>query len=357
MPERKPPFRTDRWLSDGDYSGSCQRSASLLVAICVIALLTASSASGQTDEPLINSKTGLDVAQAYGYYLAQSHSLNHIAVRFPGLAQKVALAKTKFDLGFKSSIDNMEAIFSRQGAKWTELITKISKQIKENSDLSDLTKGQAENFLLSVEERANGDMPSPVIETFLLFSPKYLQNPTSEFVDGFKKRYSSVGADKADGLRFHVDYPQSWSSQEGNRPHVVTKFISENGRGHEMVIVSVKALPSSLAGSEAQISSALLESLQETLPPNATLLEGGSIRIDNLPGVFQKYNVTAQQMDFTVYASVIAYTLHYRGKAIQLQCSVGCTEKNSKELGRRFRKFEPLFRQVANSFVVQSQWK
>jgi len=50
-----------------------------------------------------------------------------------------------------------------------------------------------------VEERANGEIPSPIIGTLLTFNPGYLRNPVAEYYDGFTYKYSSLGSEKAKG--------------------------------------------------------------------------------------------------------------------------------------------------------------
>ncbi len=42
---------------------------------------------------------------------------------------------------------------------------------------------------------------------------------------------------------------------------------------------------------------------------------------------------------------------------IQIHCQVGSEAKEEQTLKQRFERFETLFKLVANSFVIESQWK
>ena len=101
-----------------------------------------------------------------------------------------------------------------------------------------------------VRARAKGDLPTPVIQTLLMFKPRYIRSPTAEFSDGYRQRYESAGTGKAKGVAFNLQVPISWKAMEGNRPNVVAKFVSENGRGLEFFVVLIRAMPTSISGSE-----------------------------------------------------------------------------------------------------------
>ena len=52
---------------------------------------------------------------------------------------------------------------------------------------------------------------------------------------------------------------------------------------------------------------------------------------------------------------MLAYTIFYKDKLIQFQFQVG--DFNNKDLDKRFKKFEPLFDSIINSFVLTSLYK
>ncbi|RJP31871.1 MAG: hypothetical protein C4547_15005, partial [Phycisphaerales bacterium] len=60
---------------------------------------------------------------------------------------------------------------------------------------------------------------------------------TREFIDGRRLTFSTKDHPKARGANFTIAYPSSWKAAEGERPHIVQKFVSEGGRGFEIVMI------------------------------------------------------------------------------------------------------------------------
>ena len=161
-----------------------------------------------------------------------------------------------------------------------------------------------------------------------------------------------------------MDYPKSWSSANGNRPNVVRKFVSQNGRGFEIILVTIKPLPlpsgqkPTEKDTEQMVAGiATNEGLKEMLPAGAIFLSGGQLRLDGKPGFFQKYSLRQQQLDIALSTLTVSYTIYYQTAMIQIQCQTGGEAEDEMILKERFKKFETLFRLVANSLVIESQWK
>lgn len=55
--------------------------------------------------------------------------------------------------------------------------------------------------------------------------------------------FRTQGHPKAKGVDFQVRYPASWRPAEGERPNIIQKFVSENGRGLESIMLVVKDIP------------------------------------------------------------------------------------------------------------------
>jgi hypothetical protein len=47
----------------------------------------------------------------------------------------------------------------------------------------------------------------------------------------------------------------------------------------------------------------------------------------------------------------------YDGKIISISCSVSALPGEESELKERFNLFEPLFKIIANTFIIQEQYK
>lgn len=315
-------------------------------------------------EPVLTNEVARDIGGTYGFFIGQSFSLDAIEQKFADLAPQARIARLQFDSSFASSITNMDTVMAREGGEWAKIKTETRAKIAAALVSQALTPDSARSFVETVSKRAKGEIPSPYIETLLTFHPSYIAKPGREFLDGFKARFTSDGSGKAKGVRFHLDYPKSWSSADGNRPNIVRKFVSQNGRGLEMIMVLVKSLPLSpgqkLTDKDIEDMVAELatpKELEENLPDGASFVSGGPLRLDARPGFYQKYSVKQQWLDFTISSLYVSYTVYYQTSVIQIQCSVSSEAKEEQSLKQRFERFEPLFKLVINSFVIESQWK
>ncbi len=341
------------------------RITTTFLGVCCLACLASSVDSTSADnEPVLTDAAVRDVGQTYGFYLGQSFSLDAIEQKFPDIAPQARIAKLQFDVSFAPSIKNIDAVLGRRGGEWSKVKTELQDKIATTLGSQTLTTDSAKEFAEAVTKRAKGNIPSPVIETLLTFHPAYISKPWTEFVDGFKTRFSSGGSGKAKGVRFHLDHPKSWSSADGNRPNIVRKFVSQNGRGFETIMVIVKSLPfppgqkptdKEIAEMVAEVATP--KELKEMLPDGASFVAGGPLKLDGRPGFFQRYSMKQERLDFTVSSLAVSYTVYYQTSMIQIQCQVSSEGKDEQSLKQRFDKFEPLFKLVANSFVIESQWK
>jgi len=76
-----------------------------------------------------------------------------------------------------------------------------------------------------------------------------------------------------------------------------------------------------------------------------------------LPGIYQEYKIRQTQIDNDLILHFINYNVYYKNKMISIQCSVGSTSDDEKNTDSVFMKYKELFKSIAESLVVQSQWK
>jgi hypothetical protein len=303
----------------------------------------------------LNQKTILDISRTYGYYQGQLYTLNTIKEKYPKLANKVEMAKIKFDLSFGDSIKNLNTIMN-QYEKWKSIKKDIVADMRKRLNLNNMSYQEADNFIHVVEKRAEGKIESPVLETLLMLKPDYESHPEKEFYDGFKKRYTCDDFKKSKGIDFLIDIPISWASKKANRPNIVRKFIAQNGYESTMAMILVLELPDGETFSENDVKSAInREYMEASMPPNAKLKDYGFIVLETLPGYWQRYSLSAQRLRETLTMEVLAYTLFYKDKLIQIQFQV--VNSNNKDINQKFKKYEPLFDSIINSFVLTDLYK
>jgi hypothetical protein len=303
-----------------------------------------------------------DIGKAYGFYLGQNYSLSQISKKYPALAGQALLAEKEFDAAFKSSVEGMEDLMQKNVKdEWSKLKKEIQTQIAGSVNINNTSQADAIAFVEQVRERARGNIESPIIETLLIFKSGYEKNPEKEFLDGYKYKYSTDGAGKAKGVAFSVESPITWAAEEGNRPNIVQKFTSGNGRGFEFFMVMVKEIP--LEPGSQVTESDVAEILNPTdikafIPDGGVYLGSGKLTLEQLPGFWLRYKVNSKRMKDELGLDAIMYTVYYKNKAIQMQGMI-FTSVNGQQINRggEFQKYEKLFDLMANSLVITSKYK
>ena len=301
-----------------------------------------------------------DIAKVYGYYFSQEYLLNEISKKFPELAELTLLAKMEFSANFKSAIDDMDEMMAKDSrGQWEKLKKTLSDKISSSINIDKFSEAKARQFIDLVRERAKGNIESPFLETLLLFKAGYEENPEREFLDGYKYKYINNGEGKANGIAFSIESPKTWAPREGNRPHVVQKFVSENGRGFGMFLVLINEFPIKTGENVTEKDIVgLLDSgdIKKYLPKGATYLNGGKLTLESLPGFWIDYVNRSSRMNVTMIVETRAYVIFYKNKMIQLQGHITKSVSGIKEQGAGLKQYQPLFDLMANSLVVTSRY-
>ncbi|MFG0453515.1 hypothetical protein [Shewanella algae] len=325
-----------------------------------ILILVVLSSSTYAETKLTNA-LAKDIGQAYGFYLGQNYSLRKISKKYPSTSGLVLIAEKEFLATFNSSIEGMDELMERNSkSEWNEIKKQLNTQIESSINIDKTSETQARRFINIVRERAKGNIDSPILETLLLFKSGYKNNPEREFIDGYKHKYSTNGAGKAKGVAFSIEAPRTWIAKEGNRPNVVQKFVSENGRGLELLIVLIKEIPLQ-PGEEITEKDVLKISnpkdIQDIIPDGGVHLNSGKLTLENLPGFWVHFKMDKARMRNTFSMETIMYTIFYKNKMIQIQGQV-MTSINGEPTDRGgLKRYEKLFDLMANSLVIPKMYK
>ncbi|BAN68743.1 conserved hypothetical protein [endosymbiont of unidentified scaly snail isolate Monju] len=223
-----------------------------------------------------------------------------------------------------------------------------------------MSETQARQFVGLVRERAKGKIESPILETLLLFKPDYEKRPEREFLDGYKYKYTTNGKGKAKGVAFSIEIPKTWAAKEGNRPNIVQKFVSENGRGFELLLVLIGEIPLQLGEiiTEKDVAETLNpDDIKDFLPDGSKYINSGKLTLENLPGFWVQFKINMSRLRYSVGMEGVMYVIFYKNKMIQIQGQV-MTSVNGKPMDRGgLRKYEKLFDLMANSFVIANLYK
>lgn len=302
-----------------------------------------------------------DIGKTYGFYLGQAYSLNEISKKYPSMSGLAYIAEKEFSENFKSSIDGMDSLMLKHAKiEWERMKGQLTNQIANSINIEQITESQARQFIELVRQRAKGNIESPVIETLLLFKSGYEKHPEREFLDGYKYKYTTNGAGKAKGVAFSIEVPKTWAAREGDRPNIVQKFVSENGKGFELLLVLIKEM--SLLPGETITERDVAEILNPTdikdfLPEGAEYITSGKLTLENLPGFWVHFKSNVLRVRNSIGMETMMCTIFYKNKMIQIQGQV-TTSINEKSMDRGgLKHYEKLFNLMTNSFVVANIYK
>jgi len=296
------------------------------------------------------------VSRTYGYIMGQEYYLTKIENEYPELKLEVIRVRLNFNSSFgraKIIIENeLETIFRDYFNTFkSETLNQISKMLEDIH----FDKNYAIDFLKEVNSRAEGYIESPVLETLLTY--QFIDNPSKEFSAGFLNSYSTKGHPKTKDIIINAKLPLSWKQEEAERPNIVQKFVSNNGKGLETILFMVKdlGLPNDYIETKEELNDFFTESeLKQMIPEGSNFISAKRIVLDGLVGGQVIFKTTQERLDFSITMKSVHFITIYEGKIIFLQCWVYSVSDDN--LNDRFNLFLPLFRKVANSLVFPNQY-
>ncbi|HWW77753.1 MAG TPA: hypothetical protein VNZ44_20280, partial [Pyrinomonadaceae bacterium] len=329
-----------------------------LLLLCLLLALTAVRA--QTPQGL-NPQASLDadLGRALGFLLGQRITLNRVKSEFPDLASRARQAEAEFNLSFGAAETEMrKALQGMMGDEYPKFLAQAESQLKTSLASQPVTPEIAGNFLTEVEFRAKGKLPSPIFETLLTY--QFMGRPAEEFAHGYKRVFRTGGHPKAKGVDFQISYPASWRQSEGERPNIIQRFVSENGRGSEMAMLMVKDLPAPPGHkiTQADLDDLFSENeLRGMVPAGGRLIAAKPIVLDGQKGGMVVFEQTLQRLDLSMTMRGMYFVTVWAGKMVSVQCMVYMRPGSDTDMQGRFGRFEPVFRLIGNSFVLNDRYK
>jgi len=301
-----------------------------------------------------------DLGKTLGFIMGQRFSLNIIKTEFPNLALRAQVAESEFESSFSNAEENIKyALQEILKEEYPEFLEALEKQINDLFPSLQFNQGVAPKFIAEVGLRARGEMPSPILETLLTY--QFIDWPIEEFTLGYNRVFRTKDHPKGKGVDFQVRYPISWRPEEGERPNIIQKFTSENGRGLEGINLMVKDIspPSGVTITEQDIEDLFAEEefLKMVVPEGGKFISTKPIVLDRHKGAMIIFDYSIQQIDLTINMRSLSFIIIYDEKMIWINCSVTALPGEESGLQERFNRFEPLFKMIANSFIIQEQYK
>lgn len=182
-------------------------------------------------------------------------------------------------------------------------------------------------------------------------------DPVKEFVDGKVHTFATRNHAKAKGIDLTISYPSSWAAEEGERPNIVQKFVSEQGHGLELGLILIMDLPGGSAMSiEEQRSALAPDELRDMLPEGATFLNAKPTKIEGLPAGIVEYSMQMERAGMELFIHAWSIYFIHKDALVSVQFQVTGQADSRSEISDRMTEFRPLFSLIANSIVLPQLW-
>ena len=322
----------------------------------LLVLLTCSGiidASAQQTAPVNAEDDRMMVA--YTFYLRQKMSLEFISGRFPSLKEYVENTMKEWNREFIPSVNNIDsALTSKLNDEWLKNKNAMyEKNIR--ADYSRISQEEAKQFVDVVNDRTYGRIQSPILETFLIWHPRYQKFPDKEFTDGYVNTFSTKDQRNPLPINLKIVYPRSWKALEGNKKaNIVQTFVSSYGLGDvDLMLIIEKTKTNYTKEKITQLLSK--ESLQKSLPSNEKEMDyKPDISVDNCTAASMTSYLEKVVELKKVCAISERYSIYYKNFHIWLNFNV--SSLNMDDIQEKFKKHQPLFKRIVDNMVILSQW-
>jgi len=300
-------------------------------------------------------EVGEGLAASYGYVFAQDLALAKIQEEFPQLGQRANSVRAQFLLKFPSAEKMRSALLQVLGDDILSeierrMIPQLQSQVLEQEYSFEMSK----QFLDLVKRRSRGEIEEPILDWLL--TVRFLNNPSAEVRAGFKSRFESKGHDKSQGLDLVLSVPKSWKPAEGERPHVVQKWVSQVGHGPQMLMLIINDTEG-YTPSDIELQNEISNGLAEDItPPGFHLLEDNAITLENRTVLRMRLLGKQERLDISLQMYATWYVLFYRGKMITLQCMASSLEGSNTHLDQDGEVVDDLCQVFANSLVLNTEY-
>lgn len=304
------------------------------------------SALCYSQSPEYSPKVELAI-ETYAFLKGQKAALQKVAAQYPSFAEEVRSIEEKAEGTYGRAEKNIEEYLKEElkERQYTNLEKNIELMANEQLSKPIEKMEHAAAFLQTVKEKINFNQAENIPAGIISFA--YHDTPHQEVVDGHIENYSTKGHPKADESIVTFPIPKSWIAEEGEMPATVQQFTSFEGKGNEKIMMVIHKL--------AKEDRNLLlneKSVSEMIPPTVRLIRIEKATIDDMPGIMVEVEETLDTSVNKMKVRMMQFMVTYQEKLYCLQGSIGpvALEEN---LDHQFRKFEPLFRLVAEGTEIE----
>lgn len=328
-----------------------------IYCILILFLATINSFGQITDN--INKPKYKRVSEAYGYIIGQDYSLNLIKNELPKLEINIIKVQMAFNSTFGKSKEGMKNYLKEYlgQSEFNLFEEKLINEIQKILNNQTFTEEIASNFINEVESRAKGNIPSTILETLLSF--QFLDKPQDELIYGFTTLFKTKGHPKSKNTDWQIKIPKSWKAEEADRPNIIQKFTSEYGSGSQSIMIMVKEIPvqKEYKITENELNDLFTEKeMKSIVPVDGKFISFTKMKFDNNVGGMLEYVQTVERLDYKIKIRMVQFMFIRDNKWYFVQCSVS-SDKTDTDLKLEMEKYLPLYKLVANTIVINDQYK
>ena len=299
------------------------------------------------------------VSQALAYCAGQEYSINYIKNQFPQLGYNLLKPEMDFNLTFGKSKSGMEDYLSNYLGedKLKDFNDNIISEIQKKMTIQTYNEEIAINFIEELKKRTNGNIPSPILETLLSF--QYVDSPNREFLAGFTTAFKTKGHAKSKNTDWQISVPKSWRAMEAEMPNIIQSFTDDFGDGLHSINLMVKdiPLPKGTKFSNQEKNDFFTEKkIKILVPKEAKFISFSKMTFKSNIGGMLEIEQTVSQLDIKIKMRIVQFTF-IRGSKIYFLIGKVIASNFDDDLAPEMEKYLPLFRLVANSIVVNDQYK
>jgi hypothetical protein len=179
----------------------------------------------------------------------------------------------------------------------------------------------------------------------------------ADFANGNVVKFSTIDHPKAGAIALTLKYPQSWTPKEGERPHIVQKFVRPGGLVSAMLTTRTIPHPKGKPSDEEVLLVLTPEINLKQLPENCIAINAKRTKIDNLPCCMMEYSMHSENAGMEVSAQMVSFTFIYESTVCTFVGSVGAPTAQKDQLHQKMAELMPVFLLMANSIIVEKKWK
>lgn len=174
-----------------------------------------------------------------------------------------------------------------------------------------------------------------------------------EYANGQKTTYVGDGTGKCLGLKFTVRYPSSWKTADGNRPHIVQKFVTGTGT---MAMVIIKDMRGIATKAEMDRYYATTPDLSEAVV-GTFLGARRDLSIDGEKAYAMEYSMRqTAATGMSIYQHGILYVLFYDHYMLTVMCANGNAGDSKEDIDALFERNRLFYGLIASSIVITTKW-